>query len=586
MSRFRYADPNIVFEQNYRQMLASMAFAADRARQSTGNSTLGGVYCDRCEKELRTTDHPAPPSEWVHSASTYSPSEPEIAQTLAFVKEEEKDLEALDLELGRLLRQMDNLLATRFALQTRLDKRRNLLSAMRRMPNELWAKVFEEVCLSPYEHNRDDEGYSLMIHNSELRKEVEARPLILSHVSSHFRSIVTNIPRLWASISVNVYGLYHDICPLLNLFIQNSKGVPLYVELADAHLLTQENGTKLALKNKFTRRGKTAVVTLLSEAPRILELKLELAEDWEALSFENPPQITFPILRDFRTFSEDTMESESIDHNSRWFWNAIYSAPNLTSVKTDNFLDVDMVPFAQLTNILIRRLTKTRRLLQLLELSPNVESLDLTFWDTRKVRQVREIACNALKSLTFNNFGHTEGCGSLFDSLTAPALTQLSIRNGRQRRPSGDPFPWDSLKRMIERSSSRLLKLALHLEHDSYVSPGICEVFHVLPDLESLEVHFREGEGEEERATVINAASELIGQLCIAESQEANIPLPKLSKILFKIRPWVSDCPKEIDIMRKYMSQLESSRSVSALEARGLLDRVCPIKDLSVESRW
>uniref|UniRef100_A0A0W0F3Z4 F-box domain-containing protein n=1 Tax=Moniliophthora roreri TaxID=221103 RepID=A0A0W0F3Z4_MONRR len=586
MSRFNLADPNVIYEQQYRQMLDSMAFIADRAREACENPSLGGVLCDRCKAELHTTEHPLPPRDWVHSGSNHLLSEPEVAQTLAFIKDEEQDMELYDKEFARLLRLMDLLLQARFALQARLDQRRNLLSPMRRIPNEVWANIFEHVCNGTHMYRSDSDKYALMVHSNVIRKEIEARPLIISHVSSHWRNIIVGLPRLWSSISVNVYGLNHNICPLLDLFLQNSKDVPLQIEIADVHLTGQENGPQLALKDKFTSHGKAAVIALLSGASRYTDLKLDLAEDWEAISFEDPPSVTFPILRSFRTCSEGRVDQEGPDDASRWFWDAIHSAPNLKYVKTDNFLHEDMVPYAQLTTYKIHYLTSTRRLLELLELASNLESFEVNLWNPQRQSQARSVTCSSLRSLFLRSYRHhSEGYASVFDSLGVPSLTDLGLRCGfGYRKPSGHSFPWQSLKGMIERSSCSLLKLSLYLEHDTYADSAMLEFLHGVPTLAELEFHFCESEGQDEKTALADVASKVMESLCIGESHESRKLLPRLSKVLFKIRPWGTECDDlVVGALTTSMERLASSRSSSYLKARGLLDRVCPLAVPRVE---
>ncbi|KAL0562373.1 hypothetical protein V5O48_019714, partial [Marasmius crinis-equi] len=75
------------------------------------------------------------------------PSDIEIQEILRCIKDEQRDLLRCREEIDRIQGALFYMKKQELALQNQILERRSLLSSKRRVPNELWAKIFE-MCAS------------------------------------------------------------------------------------------------------------------------------------------------------------------------------------------------------------------------------------------------------------------------------------------------------------------------------------------------------------------------------------------------------------------------------------------------------
>ncbi|EEB92045.1 hypothetical protein MPER_09500 [Moniliophthora perniciosa FA553] len=287
------------------------------------------------------------------------------------IAEEENALMRCDAELEKLRKIVENMELEKNALQTRISKRRYLVSAIHRVPVEIWDAIFRYVVVSWPRDCRDSAtGYSLHVHydhhewdsESEESKDkgsegepgdVLAPPLILSQVSSHWRRLVKSLPHLWSSISVDIYGLDRDIRPLLEMYYECSGEHPLTIEIVDSQWQGFGVDCKLQdLRDKFgwdsEQAGRDVFLSLMMEMYRCRELCVDL---FKGIIKGDAPDISFPVLRSF------TGNGHNSELSFQWLWSAIRQAPQLVHTKTRLLHSLPMIPFRQIKSLTIESLT-------------------------------------------------------------------------------------------------------------------------------------------------------------------------------------------------------------------------------------
>ncbi|KAK7032029.1 hypothetical protein VNI00_013397 [Paramarasmius palmivorus] len=232
-------------------------------------------------------------------------------------------------ELDRLRKVVQELELERNTLQRRLDERRNLASAIRRLPIEIWDTIFRQVVVSWPDHRKKPTNHSLYLHyqHSEMREEcisgeVLAPPMVLSQVSSFWRNMVHSMPYLWASISVDVYGLNVDITPLLKIYYQRSENYPLTIEIINSEWKAEggfDRRLRVMIEDEYYDPEEVGLDTFM--------FLMQLVSRCEVLSLDLPlgrfddeeiPQLSFPILHTF--ICDRTLSPE-------WLLRAIQQAP-------------------------------------------------------------------------------------------------------------------------------------------------------------------------------------------------------------------------------------------------------------------
>ncbi|KAK7029362.1 hypothetical protein VNI00_014616 [Paramarasmius palmivorus] len=179
------------------------------------------VLCRRCRMEFVPGPVYPPlsiPQETFRS-DYHLPSGEEKNGIRPIIKAEGAELARYDVELKRLREVIEKLEKERDALETRIIERRYFISAQRRIPNEIWDEIFEDVCLS--------DRYSLAVS----RDYVEAHALTLAQVCHRFRQLVKGRPLLWSSICVDLVKLNWDATDLITEYLRASGHADLDVSI-------------------------------------------------------------------------------------------------------------------------------------------------------------------------------------------------------------------------------------------------------------------------------------------------------------------------------------------------------------------
>ncbi|KAG8708336.1 hypothetical protein FRC08_018943 [Ceratobasidium sp. 394] len=134
----------------------------------------------------------------------------------------EQTLSGIDLELSSLQSEEEKLKRTRAALANERNRSRTLTS-VHRLPSEILATIFS---ISSSRYTRSDRTARI--------RGVYLSPATLASVCSSWRQLALQCPSLWSYIDIIVgdgLSLHHPM--QLNLWVERSQNVPLYVNIRD-----------------------------------------------------------------------------------------------------------------------------------------------------------------------------------------------------------------------------------------------------------------------------------------------------------------------------------------------------------------
>ncbi|KAI3611730.1 hypothetical protein WG66_007694 [Moniliophthora roreri] len=517
------------------------------------------ILCDQCNHEFvvdRVDDI------GMNSSFSYTPSESATAVIRARVQVEERMLNRCIQEIKRLYQAIEILEKERAELEIRLSRRRSSLSAIRKLPVELWTNIFTEVCQS-------EENALSVTH-----RKIIMPPVVLSQVCSRWREIIGNLPQLWTSISVDLFDLRWDVRDLITLFVEKSQMHPLKIQIHYCDPFASH-----VYPPEVTETGRMALHTLMAHAERCIEFQCELSgEQFSALS-SSSLVFSFPQLRTFECHSDMPSSWES-----DWFFEALSeTAPNLEVIKVWTAPDLDVIPYSQLTMLSIDRQPGAERLFELLRSCKSLQSLTIEEFETDSLEEeimiFAPVVLPILQRLSVGlgpYFPHLT-LGPLASTLSLPSLESLEIKS-RPHPDDNDEWP-PSLLTMLQSASSTLKELSFRnhitLSGDSFPLNGIFEscpnlvrlsfwavnedvgstfipdLFTILtipsnayspaaivaPRLTHLEIEFREGRAllEHEAGIILSMAESRTNThlLSLAVGSESNIAALQNVKIIY-----------------------------------------------------
>ncbi|KAK7026125.1 hypothetical protein VNI00_015700 [Paramarasmius palmivorus] len=451
------------------------------------------TICERCNHKFvpnsKTQNHPAIPAEQIRYNRV--PLEKDIPQNRIFLQEEEEELKRYEDEAVRLRSALEQLEVQRKTLEKKVEERRSWLSPIRRLPREILEEIFTFVSLHKYGHALQAfpvvRGSGVGLPDRTLR--IHAPALDLSHVSHYWRWITNDFPRLWSSISVDVFELDEDIRPLVNHYLRKSKDYPLDIVISDSET---PNRRGRCIQDHLGRHGLDITKMILWEHPRIERLQLEFDED--ILSVACIQHISFPAL-DYFCNGMRVLQARA---ETKWFWDAIHDAPNLLSAATDYPLPRCMLPYERLRHLSITSNCETEQLLHILRICASLRSLEchelepaLMPWDET------ELVCAGVTPSHLHHLSIAPTCGPrdlnfLFEHLTAPSLASFEILdNYSEDLATEHDEPW-SLRPFIDflrRSRCKLVDLLLEVPSSSILDTEFLEVLEVCPTLSAIEVN-------------------------------------------------------------------------------------------------
>ncbi|KAI3611624.1 hypothetical protein WG66_007706 [Moniliophthora roreri] len=434
------------------------------------------LLCNRCQRafeprELR--DYP------YAKIGRGVPSEVEGTQILNAMEAEEAEMQRYDEELGKLRGIVEKLESERTALQESISRKRGLLSASRKIPQEVWDIIFKEVVESGTGYSGySGIGYSLRLHYEHpdyyLEGEdadgqpgqVEAPTHVLSQVSSHWRQLVHSMPHLWSSISVDLFGLEMDPCPILEIYFRNSGSYHLTFEILDTRWLSRNPDDELM---ELTENGcaykmlaHRVLTKLVPKMDRCKRLQFSLSDDGGICRLDYPLPPSFPILEHF-TYKKYYGEPTEPD----WLPDRILHAAE--GVKDMTILRYfDTIPVTNLTSLTITSEQGLRPLLNALTMCTQLVTLAIHSFEVRSGEMIPvPVELFSLRSLfiTSEYAGEPLALIALFSVLTVPSLITLKLRASSSHWVEEySDWPWQTLYDMLRRSSCPLQELLFSTE--------------------------------------------------------------------------------------------------------------------------
>ncbi|KAL0578654.1 hypothetical protein V5O48_003354 [Marasmius crinis-equi] len=270
--------------------------------------------CEKCSFavfDVASRHAPLPRDEF---RSEYTIPSTKMVEILSHIADEEEDMERYDAEIARVKGILATLEEKRTALNSKILRRRSYISALRRVPSELWAEVFEyhiaqtlpsttQVML-PGED--DPEG-------SEYDKEWHAAlqaPFRLSHVCKRWRDIANSTPRLWSTIFLNLRWRHANRA--LGLYLDRSKTQDLSVLVRDTKYGSSK---RRSIEGQIAADGAHAFRMLMDHMSRFRRL---LMFDLDFPPMHRPLEPTLSRL--------DSLRVVHSEHPS-WFQEAVRKAP-------------------------------------------------------------------------------------------------------------------------------------------------------------------------------------------------------------------------------------------------------------------
>ncbi|EEB88865.1 hypothetical protein MPER_13110 [Moniliophthora perniciosa FA553] len=405
------------------------------------------------------------------------PSEYEIARTRRAIIVEERELERYQTASVRLGAPGAVTLMAKWAdLKRRIEARRSWLSPVRRLPPEILEAIFS-LCVPA--------ACSLIVADSG--RHITSPPSILSRVSAYWRAVVTSRPTLWSSISVEVYQLERDISSLLVAHLANSKQSHLRIQIMDSN---QDNVADLRdLGNPLAYlgcNGYRALQILLHHLTRCRELDLRIDSDiLNAIGTSSILNVSFPYLRSFH----DNTITWTIRPASFWFWESIRNAPMLTELVTSSAEVRHKFPCHQLTIVSFGHITLAQ-LRDFLSISLKLRSLTVHILnygngeDHGISTMSQSVTLPYLRIILFTRCHSLNKLSSLFNSITLPSLTQLSLME--DCRSIQEPWDITAFLSLLARSSCLLRELAIHFWGSLMPPDSMADILQATPELESL----------------------------------------------------------------------------------------------------
>ncbi|KAK1219075.1 hypothetical protein PQX77_018224 [Marasmius sp. AFHP31] len=318
------------------------------------------------------------------------------------------------LELERIQRELNTL----FSYDQRIMELRHLVSAVRRVPFDLWERIFSlaSACDS-------DCCQTFSIVNARAPDDDEGDPqpqctcawkfpaASLSQVCTRWRMHARGIPRFWSRFSINLDDFPACFQPLLEFYKRTAQDqeYPLEIRLvAKCGDSTWED----LLPVPRVPPAKRAFDTLLPIFSQCQLLDLTLAPEFIHSTLDSPPtsgwEAVFPVLTTF-ALRLGYSGSQTFDQN-RWFWDAIRSgAPNLRNVTISELPslqpEITVLPYTQLTSLDVERLSEL---------------------PSRSLRKLLPL-CTSLEKLKIGSYDPAEGPGTGLPTVEAPTLRELDV---------------------------------------------------------------------------------------------------------------------------------------------------------------
>ncbi|KAK1223913.1 hypothetical protein PQX77_012391 [Marasmius sp. AFHP31] len=491
--------------------MAQLSFSFEQILAGLANSRREveiAPLCNGCSRSWLSSVIPIPKQNNLRFG--YIPSSLEHDHIVSELREEEGELEALDKEIARLEDALVRMRTGRTWLLHRMRQRKSAVSAIRRLPIEIWDMIFKWAGLMA--------EFALDFSESGCREKcLVSLPYKLSWVCKGWGRIAESIPVIWSSIRLRKLPyLKTDIRPLLLEYISKSSGHPLRVSLLDEDFEDPTPSFRLFCNGRRLSSLQQDVFLLLMReaAARCEELEFYL-DDYEAPRSLLNEVIDFPILRSLRA----NVLATSPDKMYGWFLKILKQAPHLTCLSTRKFPYRDIPHEANLTVLEIIN-GEFCDLPRLLHGCKGLESLvvDQLCIPILNHTNLAEIELPHLRTMHLSTIEDPSRMVGLFDCLKATSLADLrlgffyELDEGIYDGPIS--WPQASLIRMLGRHASSIIRLEMEIIRPDMESMpeelSLVEIVHAVPGLAQLKLDLEIFKDSPEYERVLRRLEEVI----------------------------------------------------------------------------
>ncbi|KAL0571952.1 hypothetical protein V5O48_010004 [Marasmius crinis-equi] len=291
------------------------------------NGTMPTSLCGACQKETSQMHwQPLRQIDTRFLRSEYMLSEVEAHQMANLLEEEELEYRQNEENMGHLQRLMEEMERRKLYLEANMQRRRSTVSALRRVPVEIWEIIFSAFCSST------DSGYACTVDLSRPQPILEAAPLILLQVCARWRAIVSGRRELWSSIRFRFRKIRHKALGVAGKVLMKSAGQPLdlYIQkYADSSQVSTNDHEVCALLGQHLSRCRRIVLDTGTSA---------------LVDFVRNQQIDFPSLESFE-HAAHCLIADALWGKPRC------EAPKLKAVTTHCVYFFATLPCTQLTSL-------------------------------------------------------------------------------------------------------------------------------------------------------------------------------------------------------------------------------------------
>ncbi|KAL0066720.1 hypothetical protein AAF712_006325 [Marasmius tenuissimus] len=529
------------------------------------------VLRERCHREIVFPNN-SDTIEPRFLRSDYVLTEVEASQMKILLDAEQLALAKYRKEVARLPTATDDMEKRMTELEEVIKRRHAAVSAQRRVPIELWQKIFNLIA-----HSSTKGGYSLKVHEFDQAKWKWQRPtLILSRVCSLWRRVALDTPSLWASISLDLSNA-PGIAPwkLLGLYLQNSKQYPLRIQISDGHWA---RGCPRHIEDCWN--------TLLPHLHRCRSLD---ADDLSSRLVI--PEGSFPNL---------TNLSER-GHEKLYWHVALQDTPKLTQVASDFLYPLSQLPYHQLTSLAFEFLVYDNIHTLVQDVLPNCGKLEsLTFKDLEDddsteeseshplvdIRSLRSLSIYVTRECVGGPLEVSSPILSAVLALRAPALSNLRLTfsdPGHVERWPG------SLSQFCSQNSTSLRTLSLSIIHFDTVPlhPNLVSLLQLTRNVIKLDIVLDSYPRNKSETSQYHSFLQQLLRHLFSGIQAERPLLPHLEDISITVMDSMLLCEQLVDtVLDAVHSRFSEASSVGGGASLLTEVRLVCVKTTSFDGRW
>ncbi|KAK0454417.1 hypothetical protein EV421DRAFT_1756748 [Armillaria borealis] len=422
--------------------------------------------------------------------SNDQPSPAEADAIRGMISQHEEHVATTDLRIAalgdfrqdmvNLISKADEMIATlrgeRERILVKIQEKKGLLSAVRRLPPELLFQIFRETIEFPIKYaqsDRDALWWDFTPAQSSL--------WIIELVSQHWRTVALTFPELWSYLNIFItdHGFAegeYRLIRRLGLQLARSQQSLLSLSICD--------------NSNYKKLPSSLELLLFSVSTRLRVLHLCItAEMLSAIPSLKLSLPSFEILSILCTDSINISEYSDLQ--------LVYNAPKLRDL---TFIDVEdpaesfTFPWAQITrcNISCAYIKEQipgpdpARFLKVLRLMANLTSCDLVCEAYTDELEAEPVVCTKLQDFTLTSWPCRKAIPQLFSKLLLPSLSVFKAKFsvGLSRPNPEDTFR--SIRHAINVSQSPLT--TLELENGFIAEEDLLSILRTTPTLEFLKL--------------------------------------------------------------------------------------------------